>query len=129
MVATAIAVQLVIAVAVVEDRLASAPDGRPTARPTSSPTPRASRSPQVITPAQAVERRRTAVSTARFTASQVCLDSSSFVYDVVESSSDVIESVIDAHDPTGVSGIFVKVTLLPGAVSYVVLSERGECDA
>ena len=134
-IATALAVQLLVAVAVVEDRRSAGPTEETTREsddgPTAGPTPSASRSPEVITAAEGAARRRIAVNTARFTASQVCADSESFVFDVVETSQDVIETVISAHDPADVSGITVKVTLLQGgyAVSYQVLDERGTCDA
>jgi len=128
-VATAVGVHLLMAVAVVEDRRAPAPSRRSVAEASPTPAPVPSRSPEQITPTQGATRRRVAVNTARFTAGQVCQDATSFVYDVVESTSDAIETFVRAHDPAGESGILVKVTLLPGGIAYLVVEESGDCDA
>ncbi|HVF20389.1 MAG TPA: hypothetical protein VNA14_09115 [Mycobacteriales bacterium] len=129
-VAGALGVQLLLAVAVAGDRRSAEPPRRSSEVAAPSPTPLPSRSPEVITAAQGVARRRVAVNTARFTASQVCADSSAFVYDVVRSSSDAVETMVAAHAPDDASGILVKVTLLQGGygVSYKVIDEYGSCD-
>lgn len=127
-IAAAAAVHLLIAAAVVEDRHPS-PSSRRVAAPAPTPSPSQSRTPEVITAEQAASRREAALETVRFAVSQACKDGTGFRYDIVESSSDVVETVFDAHDVDDVSGLMVKVTLLPGAVAYRVLQERGDCDA
>lgn len=130
--AAALSVQLLLAGAVVADRrdrptAPSAPAEPRRARPTPTPSPRVP-----VFGELAAARRRAALGTAKFAASQVCRDNSRFHYAIVESTPDLIESVVDARDPQAPagSGIVVKVTLLPrGGLAYLVLSESGDCDA
>ncbi len=128
-VAFAIVTSLIVATAVVEDRRSADDGGLRRVTQFASPTPRPSRSPERITAEQAESRRRAVLNTVRFTAGLVCPDSADFTYQIRRTTSDVVETVVDAFDPQHVDGIVVKVTLLPGGIAYLVEEEQGSCDA
>ncbi|HVE97686.1 MAG TPA: hypothetical protein VNA12_00715 [Mycobacteriales bacterium] len=124
-IAAAVAVQLLLGAAVVEDRHDRG-DDRPTAAASPSPRP----SPrQRVGGEEAAARRRAALRTARFAADFECADATGFTYDIVEETVDIVETVIEAGNLTVPDGsrLRMKVTLLPGATSYRVITASPDC--
>lgn len=120
-----LAVLLLVSAAVVEDRHGRG-EAVATRRPaTPSPTPAEL---PTISDAEMATRLRTARNVARFAAGLVCSDTTGFDYQVPDFNRDVSIATVTGGLADAPPALVVKVTRLPGGISYTVQQSTGVCD-
>jgi len=127
-IAATLAVQLLVSGAVITDRWdRSGGTGDRSGSATSSLSPSPVELPR-ITAEEEVLRQRTARNVARFAAQLVCSDPKGFSYTVAEHNRDVSIATVAGGIPGSPPDLVVKVTRLPGGISYSVEDSSERCD-
>ncbi len=124
-IAATLVVQLLVAGALIEDRHRRPP--APTGRAfTESPSPSPPELPS-ISAAEEAARLRTAQNVARFAAGLICTDATGFAYTVLEHNRDVSVAMVAGGSPGSAPAFVIKVTRLPGGISYSVQESSEPC--